>query len=76
MLVRLRRAIGMGPKELIERAVHAAPALVQDVRVDHGCPHVTMSEQLLHGSDVIPVLEKMRRERVSERVARDVLGNA
>jgi hypothetical protein len=35
-----------------------------------------VSEKLLHGADVVVVLEKVRRERVAERVRAGPLGDA
>ena len=35
-----------------------------------------MSQQFLHGADVVTVLQQMRGERMSQRVAAHVLGNA
>lgn len=32
-----------------------------------------MPEQLLDGPDVVPIFEEVRRERVAERVGRDML---
>ncbi len=43
--------------ELIERTPHAAPALIEHVRVDHRRAHIPMSQQLLDGSDVVARLE-------------------
>jgi hypothetical protein len=41
------------PALSIEWADNPAPAAVEDVRVDHGRAHVLVSEQLLHGADVV-----------------------
>ena len=37
--------------------------------VDHRRLNILVAEQLLHRADVVPVFEKMCRERVPERVA-------
>jgi hypothetical protein len=58
----------------VERALDAAAAPVQDVRVDHRRAHVGVPEQLLDGPDVVPGLQQVRRERVPERVAGGRLG--
>ena len=41
----------------------------QNVRVKHGRGDILVTEQLLHGSNVVSVLEQMRRKAVSEGVA-------
>jgi hypothetical protein len=40
---------------------------IQDVRVKHGRSDILVAEQLLHGSNVVSVLEKMRCKTVSPR---------
>jgi len=42
---------------------------VHYVRVKHGRSDILVTEQLLHGSNVVSVLEQMRRKAVSESVA-------
>jgi hypothetical protein len=42
--------------------------------IDHGGAHLLVPEQLLHGPDVVAVLEQVRREGVSEGVAGRGLG--
>jgi hypothetical protein len=49
---------------------------IEDVRVDHRGADVTVAEELLHGPDVVVVLEQVGGERVSEGVAGGDLGNA
>ena len=43
-------------------------APVQDVGVNHRRAHVAVAEQLLNGSDVVSVLEQVRRERMAQGV--------
>ena len=43
-------------------------ASVQDVGVGHRRLHVPVSEKLLDGAGVVPVLEEVRGERVAEGV--------
>ena len=43
---------GLDP-DAVQRALHRAPAAVQDVSVDHGCRDVLVTQQLLYRSDVI-----------------------
>ena len=42
---------------------------IQNVRVKHGRGDILVTEQLLHGSNVVSVLKQMRRKAVSESVA-------
>ncbi len=60
----------------IERAAHAEAAAVEDVGIDHGGLHVAMAEELLHGADIVAVLEQMGGEGVAEGVTGDALGEA
>jgi hypothetical protein len=41
-------------------------ATIQYVRVNHGCAYVAVTEEFLHGADVIAIFEQMRGERVGE----------
>jgi len=60
----------------VRRAAHAAPASVQDVRVDHCRSNVFVSKEFLHGTNVVTVGQQVCRERVPERMARDSLREA
>src|SRR5215510_15380576 len=51
------------------------PGPVQDVSVEHGGADVGVAEKLLHGADVVVVLEKMGGEGVAERMAAHSLGD-
>jgi hypothetical protein len=50
-------------------AADGEAATVQDVSVDHGRRHVLVPQQLLNGPDVVPVLEKMGGEGMTESMA-------
>jgi hypothetical protein len=63
-------------EEPVQRASDGGGAAVQDMRVDHGRGDVLMAEQLLDRADVVAVFEKVRRERVAERMAAGVLRDA
>ena len=39
--------------------------------VDHRCAHIFVSEQLLHGADVVAFLEQMGGEGMAESVGAD-----
>src|SRR5687767_7662051 len=60
----------------IQRAADAAATPVEDVGVDHRRGDVAVAKQLLNGTDVVAVLEKMRGERVAQRMTAGGLGNA
>ena len=40
---------------------------IQNMRVKHGRGDILVTEQLLHGSNVVSVLKQMRRKAVSPR---------
>jgi hypothetical protein len=46
----------------VERAAHAEPAAIQDVRVDHGGAHAVVAEQFLDRADVVAAAEQMGGE--------------
>lgn len=56
-----------GPRS-IERADHSSASSVEDMRVDHGRLHALMSEELLNGSNVVPIFQQVCRERMTKRV--------
>ena len=55
----------------IDRTADRQRASVHDVGVDHRRAHISMTEQFLHCSDVVPVLEQMRREAMPEGTRTD-----
>ena len=59
----------------VEGAPDGASALIEDVRVDHRCGDIPMTEQLLDGADVVAVLKKVGGETVGQGVATCGLGN-
>src|SRR5262245_60936249 len=65
-----------GGSQPVGRARDAEGSPVEDVGVDHRGAQVAVAEELLDGADVRAVLEQVCRERVSERVAGDALGDA
>ncbi len=46
------------------------------MRVNHGCPHVTVPEQLLNRSDIKILLEEMAGETVAKSMSGDALADA
>jgi hypothetical protein len=58
-----------GDSQGIQRAADAAPSAVQEVGIEHRRRDVLVTEQLLNCSDIVPVLEEMRGERVPESMA-------
>ena len=63
-----RRRKGSGNLEGVHGTDDAHRPFVEHVRVDHGRFDVGMSEQRLHGADVLSGLEKVRRKAVPEAV--------
>lgn len=57
----------------VHRAANAECAAIQNVRVDHGGSDVAVTEQLLHGPDVVAGFEELRGERMAKRMARRTL---
>jgi len=53
----------------IERAADIQAGPIQNVRVKHGRGDILVTEQLLHGPNVVSVFQQMRRKAVSESVA-------
>ena len=66
----LDKSMGVG-SEAIDGALDSQRSPVEDMGVDHGGPHVAVSQQDLDGSDVRAVLQEVGRERVSEGVGGD-----
>jgi hypothetical protein len=62
--------------QFFQRAADAKGAAVHDMQIDHGRCHVLMAQQLLYGSNVIVVLEQMRREQMSQGMCGPVLVDA
>ncbi len=60
---------------MVQRAPDAPSTLIQNVRVDHRRTDVPVPEQLLDRPDVVPRLQQVRREGVTERVTRRRPGN-
>src|SRR6266404_4127219 len=56
-------------REQVRRGPDGAWTAIQDMSVDHGRRHVTMTEQFLDCPDVVPVLQQVGGERVAEGVA-------
>jgi len=67
---------GRGSREPVERTLHATWSAIDYMRVDHRGVHVGVPEQLLDRPDVVAGLQKMRRERVTKRVAAGALGDS
>jgi hypothetical protein len=57
-------------------APHRSRAAIQHVSVDHRRAHVAVPQQLLNGTNVVAVLEQMRRERMPKRVRAGLLGQS
>ena len=51
--------------------MHAQPAAIEDMRVDHGRRDLLVPEELLDGPNVIPCYEQVGGEAVAQRVWTD-----
>ena len=67
---------GRGRTQLVAGAAYPATTTVEHVRVDHGRANVFVPKQLLHGANVVTVLDEPRGKGVSHGVRPDDLGQA
>ena len=63
-------------EQAIRRTPHAQRPTIEDVSINHRRADVRMAQQLLQRPNVVPVLQQVSRETMSERVAADTLGQA
>ena len=61
---------------IVQRAADGKTRFVEDMGVNHSGGYVLVSEKLLHCTDVVATLKKMRGKTVPERVAAGCFGNA
>ena len=60
----------------IRRALHwNHPRTVQHMGIDHGRRHVRVTQQLLHGADIVAGLEQMSCKRMPQDMTADALGH-
>jgi hypothetical protein len=59
----------------IHWAPHSHRPALKNVGVNHGRRDVSMAQQFLYRSDVVPILQQMGGERVPEGVASRALGD-
>ena len=52
----------------VGRAVNAAPTTIQNVGINHGRAHILVPQKLLHGSDIIAVLQQTGSKRMAKCV--------
>ena len=52
----------------IKRASHSERSSLENVSIDHGCLDILVSEQILNGTNIYAVLEKVRGEGMAEGV--------
>jgi hypothetical protein len=52
----------------IERAAHAKAGAIHGVQVNLCCAHIFVSEQILHGADIVSTLQQMSGEGVAQSV--------
>ena len=63
-------------REVVRGTADGEGSAVEDMGVDHRGADVVVTEELLHGADVVAVFEEMRGERMPQRVAGGPLVNA
>ena len=62
-------------RSVVGGAADGEGSAVEDMGVDHRGADVVVTEELLHGADVVAVFEEMRGERMPQRVAGGPLVN-
>lgn len=62
-------------REVVRGTADGEGSAVEDMGVDHRGADVVVTEELLHGADVVAVFEEMRGERMPQRVAGGSLVN-
>ena len=55
----------------VEGAFDGKPAAVEDMGVDHRCLNILVTEEFLHGADIITILEEMSGKGMAEGVRRN-----
>lgn len=63
-------------RDLLEWALNATAATIQNMRVNHRCPDVLVAEQFLYGPDVVSRGQQVSRERMAKCVRTDRLGDS
>jgi len=66
----------MFTSERVHRAPDTSWPAVEHMRVNHGRLHVLVTKQLLHGADVIAILQRIARKRVPKSVTLCMLHDA
>ena len=66
----------MRPSKCVNWTPDAFAATVQDVSINHRRRHVFMAQQFLNRADVIAILQKVRGERMPQRMRGCRLCNA
>ena len=74
MLVSRRSCKGQRSGCTVNRRDHAAPALVQDMKVDHGRRNVSVAKQFLDSTNVVAGFQQMGGKAVSQRMGGSGLG--
>lgn len=65
---RLRASFARIHSQPVQRTLHAQRTTLQHVEIRHRRPHVSVAEQFLHCTNVIPSFEQVRRETVAEPI--------
>jgi hypothetical protein len=76
MTTAIRQVAGATP--LVQWAAHSQPAPIQDMRVNHRRLHIFVTQQFLHGPNIVALLEQMqqmRRKTVAKGMTTDAFGD-
>ena len=60
---------GGQPGSMLSNGLMTHRALSQDMRIDHGRAYIRLTEELLHGADVIAIFKQVGGEAVPKCVA-------
>lgn len=55
--------------QIVEGAPNARGAFIEDMGIDHRRLDITVAEEFLHRSDIVPAFYEVRRERMAKGMA-------
>jgi hypothetical protein len=68
-------AIAVNAALIIEGTPHPSAASGQNMGVNHSRSYILMTQQFLHGANVVAILQKMGSKAMAEGMATDSFGN-
>ena len=69
-------AARVAPSARVQWAVDPTSSALQHMGIDHGCTHVLVSQEFLHRTDIVAVLQKMGGETVAQGMTAPTFWNA